>query len=407
MRTGVPSLFHVKCDVIVSSSSTSMRCVSCTQHRKTLSSIASRVRKSTAYRKKDRTHPSSHTSYTSLTTPEKHQRLQRLHSELRKSSKQIECLREKVAALITDGQEEVDDELDNDIREMVKEHESDALEAYPEDSFQRIFWEEQKKASGLKDKQSMKWHPMFIRWCLYLRHVSGRAYDILRQSGCIVLPSQRTLRDYTHYASAEIGFCAEVDKLLVSSIDLSIERNQYVALVMDEVHIRDNLVYDKHDGQLVGFVDLGETNNHLVDLELSSSTDRELAKSMVVLMVRGLFADINFPYAQFACGSSLSGELLMDPVWETISRLERQGICVMALTCDGASSNRRLEKLHTKGKGLVYKVPNVFAADKPRFLYFISDPPHLLKTARNCWWNPNRPLWVRNIIIHFVAIYSD
>ena len=165
-----------------------------------------------------------------------------------------------------------------------------------------------------------------------------------------------------------------MDRLLVSSIDLSIERNQYVALVMDKVHIRDNLVYDKHDGQLVGFVDLGETNNHLVDLELSLSTDRELAKSMVVLMVCGLFAAINFPNAQFAC-CSLSGELLMDPVWEAISRLERQGICVMALTCDGASSNRRLKKLHTKGKGPVYKVPNVFAADKPRFLYFISDRP--------------------------------
>ena len=59
---------------------------------------------------------------------------------------------------------------------------------------------------------------------------------------------------------------------------------------MDEVHIRDNLVYDKHDGKLVGFVDLGETNNHLLDLQMTSSTDQKLAKSMLVLMVRGLFA---------------------------------------------------------------------------------------------------------------------
>ena len=393
VRTGDPSLFHAQCDVVVDSSST--RCVSCTKHRKTLSSSVSRISKS----KEDKTHPSSHSKYSSLTTPEKNERLRRQHSELRKTNKQIERLRERVAALITDGQEEVDEELDSDIREMVEEHEDSALEAYPENSFQHIFWEEQKKASGLKDKRSMRWHPMFIRWCLYLRHVSSRAYDVLRQSGCIVLPSQRTLRDYTHYTSAKIGFCEEVDKLLVSSIDFSVERNRYVGLVVDEVHIRDNLVHDKHDGQLIGFVDLGETNNHLVDFELSSSTDRQLAKSMVVLMVRGLFTDMNFPYAQFAC-CTITGELLMDPVWEAISRLERQGIRVMSLTCDGASSNRRFEKLHTKGKrGLVYKVPNVFALDKPRFLYFISDPPHLLKTARNCWWNPKRPLWVSGNVV--------
>ena len=61
------------------------------------------------------------------------------------------------------------------------------------------------------------------------------------------------------------------------------------------------------------------------DLQMISSTDQKLAKSMLVLMVRGLFAHINFPYAQFTC-ESLTGELLIDPVWEAISRLERQGI---------------------------------------------------------------------------------
>ena len=106
---------------------------------------------------------------------------------------------------------------------------------------------------------------------------------------------------------------------------------------MDEMHIKDNLVYDKIDGKLVGFIDLGETNNHLLDLE-TTSTERKLATSMLVLMVRGIFGPINFPYAQFAC-ESLTGELMIDPVWEAVSRLERQGIRVMALTCDGASTN--------------------------------------------------------------------
>ena len=62
-----------------------------------------------------------------------------------------------------------------------------------------------------------------------------------------------------------------------------------------------------------------------------------------------------------------------------------------ALTCDGASVNHRLFKLHQTGKELVHKVVNPFATE--RFVYFFSDPPHLLKTA---WHNMKRQLWVRN-----------
>ena len=47
-----------------------------------------------------------------------------------------------------------------------------------------------------------------------------------------------------------------------------------------------------------------------------------LAKSMLVLMVRGLFRNLNFPYARFAC-TDLTGDLLVDPIWEAIARLEK------------------------------------------------------------------------------------
>ena len=72
----------------------------------------------------------------------------------------------------------------------------------------------------------------------------------------------------------------------------------------------------------------------------------------------------------------MSGDQLFDPVWQAILRLERLGFCVLALTCDGASPNRRLWKLHSQTDEMIYKVPNPYATD--RQLYFISDPPHLL-----------------------------
>lgn len=146
-----------------------------------------------------------------------------------------------------------------------------------------------------------------------------------------------------------------------------------MSLVIDEVHTKDDLVYDKHEGTLVGFVNLGDTNNHLLQFEaalLGDSVPCPPAKSMLVLMVRGLFSKVNFPYAQFAC-SKLSGDLLMDPVWEAISRLERQGISVLSLTCDGASTNRRLWKLHSKGGKMIQKVNNIFAPEAVGPLFYI------------------------------------
>lgn len=63
---------------------------------------------------------------------------------------------------------------------------------------------------------------------------------------------------------------------------------------------------------------------------------------------------------------------------------------VLAVTFDGASVNRRFVKLHcgTTHTEPVYRVKNPYATDD-RFLYFISDPPHLIKTVRNCFASNN------------------
>lgn len=73
----------------------------------------------------------------------------------------------------------------------------------------------------------MKWHPLVIKWSLYLRHLSGKAYDeVLQKTGCIKLPSQRTLRDYTHYIPLTIGFSAEIDQELYDIAFLSNDLNR-------------------------------------------------------------------------------------------------------------------------------------------------------------------------------------
>ena len=389
-RTGVSSIYHVCCEVIISKLITPARCAVCKKHRKSLLMM-------TLHSQKDeRVHPSSHTNYSYLSTPEKDERLHRLHTQCKISRLHIIRLEKKLLESTEESGIHLDQDLDNDIKQILADSSEEINRCYHPQSFQHLFWDQQRKACSLSDKRFMRWHPLMIKWCLYLRHLSGKAYETLKDSGVIELPSQRTLRDYTHYSTTTIGFSHEVDQHLVDVAELSVDLHKYVVLIIDEIHIKEELVYDKHQGSLIGFVNLGEINNQLLEFEAAISQESQrapLASTMLVMMARGLFYKLNYPYAQFGC-ANLSGDQLFDPVWQAILRLERLGFCVLALTCDGASPNRRLWKLHRRTNEVIYKVPNPYAIDHQ--LYFISDPPHLLKTIRNSWYNSKRKLWVSN-----------
>ena len=61
-------------------------------------------------------------------------------------------------------------------------------------------------------------------------------------------------------------------------------------------------------------------------------------------------------------------------------------------------------KIHDTSAKLVYKVPNPFADG--REVFFFSDPPHLIKTTRNCWSSSSRSLWVGTDITCNLNVYS-
>ena len=92
-------------------------------------------------------------------------------------------------------------------------------------------------------------------------------------------------------------------------------------IVMDEMYIKEDLVYNKNSGGLVGFTNLGQINTHLLQFQHSleggkENPSRTLAKTMLVFMVRGLSQRLQFPYAQFPCTATMSGDMLYDLVWE-------------------------------------------------------------------------------------------
>ncbi len=105
----------------------------------------------------------------------------------------------RIAQATSDSGVQLDEQMHTDMVSMVESSSREVESMHPEGSFQRIFWEEQKKAMQCKDRCQVRWHPLIIKWCLYLWHRSSGAYETLQNSGVLKLPSQRTLRDYTHY----------------------------------------------------------------------------------------------------------------------------------------------------------------------------------------------------------------
>lgn len=280
----------------------------------------------------DRTLPSSHANLSFLSPSQLVTRLQLTHQQLRLSSKQLNRLKEKIASATETMGVQLDEEAHKGLQEIMAAESARMTTSLP-DGFQKLFWQQQNEAASKSSAKGMRWHPLMIRWCLYLRHRSSGAYDMLRESGCLKLPSQRTLRDYTHFVKAATGFSTEIDEMVAqaANIDECEVYQKHVLLILDEMHIREDLVFNKHSGELVGFVNLGDINQHLVAFEQALSGERQpsppLASTMMVFMVRGLFTKLQFAYAQFPCGS-ITGDLLFGPLWEAVYRLERRGFKV-------------------------------------------------------------------------------
>ena len=192
---------------------------------------------------KSRTEPSSHVPYSCLTPDELKARMHRVHEELRRIQKERDRLKLKLSKVCREQGVCVDDGLHQDLTSIMKNNSQKVLKAFHPNSFGHIFWVQQLEATS-EDPRGMRWHPLMVRWCLYLRHQSQSAYETLRQSDCLVLPSQRTLRDYTHYIKAATGFSAEVDKQLMQAASMKTckEWEKCMILLIDEMHIKEDLI---------------------------------------------------------------------------------------------------------------------------------------------------------------------
>ncbi|KAJ1528163.1 hypothetical protein ONE63_008076 [Megalurothrips usitatus] len=229
---------------------------------------------------------------------------------------------------------------------------------------QKLFWDQQMKYASLDKKSSMQWHPLMVRLALNFQMKSQCALDDSKDIGYIAFPSNRTLCDYSHAISDKERCQKEILRDLKSELETKCkeEHEKYVNLLCDEVYI------------------------YLKTWCFTKIQESLLAKD------RG--AQVKSVVAMYST-TNLTAAGLYVRAWDVIYHLEAAGIPVLSFTCDGASVNKSFINMHPPMK-LEYKdeeeceytiVTKNVASPDGRPLFFIADPPHVLKTLRNNFSN--------------------
>ena len=134
-------------------------------------------------------------------------------------------------------------------------------------------------------------------------------------------------------------------------------------------------------------MDLGDTQLNYATLKKSE----DFATHMLVFLVRSIVNPHKFALANFVT-KNVTAVQLFPFFWKAVGILgDKCNLQVVVITSDGASPNSTMYIMHAKMERVdfserlvIVSFTNIFVDnEKLRYIFFICDQPHTLKTARN------------------------
>jgi hypothetical protein len=174
----------------------------------------------------------------------------------------------------------------------------------------------------------------------------------------------------------------EAVKLKTSSWNNS---QRVVALVMDEMSIKEGLSYDSGQDLVEGFV----------------PDTKDYASQALVFMIRGLKEKWKQAVVYYLSKSAMKGEQLQKLLLDCIKKVEEAGLKVVVVIADQGSNNQN-----------VFRRLGV-TENKPFFKYesnqvvCMYDPPHLLKSVRNNLADHGYTAGTENISWEYIKKFHD
>ena len=382
-KCGGDTIRSKSCQLAVRSS----QCLQCFRLKKTLSS---RHSKHLRRDKENLKHPEKK-PFSARSHEEKYATLKTYSTQLKKLKDYKRVVQKRMAEIRRKGVRLSDDQ-DDYLSTVMKKKFKDLT------PMQQLFWKEQTKAFNCKGPSGMRWHPMMIKLGIHLSHSCGKGYDDLIDTGLVNLPGRTTIREYTHVFEERQGIRHEnLDTLMEQTEKKCPIERRYFSIIVDEMTIKENLVFNSKTGELVGFVHLEEIEAEIKRMDEDTPYHNpETATHMLTFMAKSICGGRNLKAVVAAYGTTcVTSDLLCTRAWDVVKHMEFRGLKVMCIVGDGASANRAFFQMcaepSEKGK-CGYKTVNIYSEDL-RPLFFMSDVPHLIKTIRNCTCSKVRNLW--------------
>ena len=156
---------------------------------------------------------------------------------------------------------------------------------------------------------------------------SRKAYKIL--SHFFILPSIRTLQHDLQKMHIKPGFSDSVLEALKVKVNAMDCRDKNVALVFDEMSIKEGLLYNVGRDIIEEFEDFGHIGQ-----------TRYITNHAIVFMIRGLASKWKQSIGYFLSSGPIRAKTLQSLTRSCISKVTETGLNVVALVCDQGSNNR-------------------------------------------------------------------
>ena len=221
-----------------------------------------------------------------------------------------------------------------------------------------------------RDKKEGKRYPDDVKmFASTLYYYSRAAYDYVAQ--IFSLPNHRLIQEWSSSVDCNPGYLTETTNLLknLASTNPSYRTGH---LIVDEMTLMEKSVYNPSTQQYEGHVDYG-----------TGRINDQLATDALVIMVVGSTGYWKYPIS-YAFTRKVTASALSDLIINCITMLHDVGINVLSVTSDAYSSMwSAMKKL-----GCDLKYPNTdvtfpHPCVENQKIYYIPDPPHMLKLTRN------------------------
>ena len=217
--------------------------------------------------------------------------------------------------------------------------------------------------NGIRNKN--KYSTDFKMLCISICYKSPSCYKFLTKR--LSFPARSTIVKWTGKIEIYEGFDPKLLKLLSERVARLPENDRVCSLMIDEIALKSHVDYDRKRKKFIG---VGPSKEKVGELEYHSEA--------IVFMLSGLKKKWRQAIGYFFCFNTMAGpevfeklKLCLDQVWQT-------GMKIKVISCDQGSNFSSLYSL----LGISVNCPYfLFNSEK---IFVTPDPPHLLKSARNC-----------------------